>query len=99
MKEYICKDDIKLDYSGLVYISPNDYEGVAQYFLNQIFSMSSEKVRPFDEDVWTPVDASYWRWKSDGAHVITRIKYKHEKCGRTVSKKENYCPECGAKMR
>lgn len=98
MKEYICKDDIVLDYNELAYIAPNDFKGVCEYFFNQIRAIPPVPVRPIDQDVWTPVDASYWRWKPDGPHSITRIKYKHEKCGKVVSKKENYCPQCGAKM-
>lgn len=47
---------------------------------------------------WTEIDASYWRWRHDGAHLNFRLKYRHDECGEVVIRKENFCPNCGAKM-
>ena len=48
---------------------------------------------------WTKVDASYWSWKPDGPHPVARVKYRHDECGKTVSKPEPFCPNCGAPMK
>lgn len=43
-KKYIDTDNIKFDISGLVYIEPNDYKGIAFYFLKQLDEMPSADV-------------------------------------------------------
>lgn len=58
----------------------------------------ADDVAPVRYGQWTKVDASYWKWKPDGAHAVHRIKYRHDECGKVSLKKENYCPGCGAKM-
>lgn len=55
-------------------------------------------VSPVRHGWWTAIDASYWRWTPEGAIPVIRNKYKHEECGKVVSRKEKYCPNCGAKM-
>lgn len=57
-----------------------------------------ERIPVTAPEQWVKVDASYWRWKPDGAHMVQRIRYKHAKCGRVVNKPEAYCPQCGLKM-
>lgn len=56
MAEYIYKDSIVLDYSGLAKISPYDFMSIAEYFANQI------KIKPAADVV--PVvkckDCKFW---------------------------------------
>lgn len=59
-------------------------------------TISPDSLRP--KGRWSAIDASYWRWYPDGAHPVRRIKYRHDECGKVVSKKENFCPNCGADM-
>ena len=47
---------------------------------------------------WTEIDASYWRWRHDGAHEVFRKKFRHDECGKICANREPYCPRCGAKM-
>lgn len=58
----------------------------------------SADVAPVVHGRWTEIDASYWRWKQSSPFPVHLIKYKHDKCGEVVSKKEDYCPGCGAQM-
>lgn len=47
---------------------------------------------------WTELDASYWRWRPDGAHPIHAVKFRHDACGEIIRSKKPYCPGCGTKM-
>lgn len=53
---------------------------------------------PVRHGEWTTIVTTHWRWKPDGAHPANRFKFEHTECGKTVAKKEPYCPRCGAKM-
>lgn len=61
-------------------------------------NLPAADVAPVVHGRWTEINASYWRWKQSGHFPVHLIKYKHDKCGKVVSKKEDYCPNCGAKM-
>lgn len=83
-------------------IKPSDFHSVeidgldVVRFLNTLPAVTPESLMQHGK--WTGIDASYWSWKPDGAHPVKRVKYKHDECGRVVSRREPYCPNCGAKM-
>ena len=92
MAEYIDKDSIVLDYSGLAKISPYDFMSIAEYFANQI------KIKPA-ADV-APV--RHGRFVHDGPRFAGGVDWwRCSSCGGLVSGVEtrfDYCPHCGAKM-
>lgn len=108
MDEYIKRAEVK---SALEIINPVDFGGMMDYEAHHgasealrfagyaIDDIPSADVAPVRYGQWTKVDASYWKWKPDGPHVVNRVKYRHDECGKVSLKKENYCPGCGAKMR
>lgn len=67
--------------------------------INAIKNVPAADVRSVVRGKWTEIDASYWRWKHDGAHMVFRKKYKHIDCGEVCASKKPYCPNCGADMR
>lgn len=52
MAEYIDKDSIVLDYSGLAKISPYDFMSIAEYFANQIKTKPAADVSPVRHGRW-----------------------------------------------
>ena len=88
--EYICKD-------AAINCVPNRGICVAWEVADSISKLPAADVRPVVHGHWEAVDASYWRWKSDGAHPVFRVKYRCSVCGRTERKKEPFC-NCGAEM-
>lgn len=92
---YINTDEIVLNYDGLAYIDPHDFEGTAKYFYNQIKAMPPADVKPVVHGHWI-------------LHKPRRLNrnatYKCSVCKKLRSSYYNdvgdweYCP-CGAKMR
>ena len=76
------------------YITPQELQDL----LEELARLPVADVAPVVHGRWTEIDASYWRWKQSGPFPVHLIKYRHDKCGKVVSKKEDYCPNCGAKM-
>ena len=91
MPEYIKLDDVKFDISGLAYIQPNDYRGIAMYFLGQIDSMPRADVR----------ENRHGHWIKDGQY-----QYRCSNCGEYIHGDADatpdinkFCWNCGADMR
>lgn len=47
---------------------------------------------------WIAVDSSFWKWQHDTAKPVFRKTFRRSRCRRRTAIRENYCPECGAKM-
>lgn len=92
---YINTDEIVLNYDGLAYIDPHDFEGTAKYFYDQIKAMPHADVKP----------VVYGHWILHKPRRLNRnATYKCSVCKKLRSSYYNdvgnweYCP-CGAKMR
>lgn len=95
MPEYIEREKLK---EALCPYSDTNYAQDMDTILRIVDELPAADVATVVHGRWTEIDASYWRWKQSGHFPVHLIKYKHDKCGEVVSKKEDYCPGCGAKM-
>ena len=99
-KRLIDANALKFQYARMLYPDGTESFGYHAYVtsvqIKDAPTIDPESLRPVGE--WTAVDASYWSWKPDGAHVRAIKKYRHDECGKVVYKKENFCPNCGARM-
>ena len=91
MAKYVRVDGMKLDYSGLAYIPPNDGFAIASFFANQIENLPAVDV--------APVVHGKWEMNSDRPDTIICSNcdnafdvWKHD------HKRMSYCPNCGARM-
>lgn len=95
MAKYVRVDGMKLDYSGLVCIPPNDGFAIASFFANQIENLPAVDVAPVVHGKWLKYFYSYF-----GRHQCVCSECKNDDYWKKYFcyGNENYCPNCGAKM-
>lgn len=95
MAVYIDKENIKLNYSGLAKIAPNDFIGMAKYFADQIKAIPAADVSPVRLGRWEKYFHSYF-----GRHQCVCSECKNDDYWKKnfCYGYEKYCPNCGAKM-
>lgn len=93
MAEYIDKDSIVLDYSGLAKISPYDFMSIAEYFANQIKIKPAADVAQVRHGRWEQCFED-WRKQIEG-YKCSNCGFKHY--GASITH-YHYCPNCGCKM-
>ena len=79
----------------------NEYVYDTNAVLESIDEQPTIEAEPVVHGEWTTIYFSYWSCKPDGVHPVMRKerkKYRHDECGKVVSKREPYCPNCGARM-
>mgnify|MGYP000686310762 CR=1 FL=1 len=86
MAKYVKVDGMKLDYSRLVYIPPNDGLAIAKFFADQISNLPAADVAPVRHGEWIEDDYAFNRCSECG--------YEQDFPEITTP----YCPNCGAKM-
>lgn len=98
MGKYVDINNLVLDYSGLVYIYPDDGSEVAKYFLKQIRRQTTDDVVKIRHGHW--IDNGWtgdWQYCLDGRGNCWRDIICSE-CNKSVKHEYNYCPHCGALM-
>lgn len=56
-------------------------------------------VAPVVHGRWIGIDSSFWKPTHSSDIPVFRKTYRCSECGRRTAIAENYCPNCGAKMR
>ena len=90
MAKYVKVDGMKLDYSRLVYIPPNDGLAIAKFFADQISNLPAADV--------TPVVRGEWVDTPNGTEIICSYCKADWNVFDNDTYRFNYCPNCGAKM-
>ena len=95
MAKYVRVDGMKLDYSGLAYIPPNDGFAIASFFANQIENLPAVDVAPVVHGKWVK---AHWKNSVSCANcsVCGFEAYHYDFQG--VQKTYDYCPSCGARL-
>ena len=101
MAKYVKVDGMKLDYSRLVYIPPNDGLAIAKFFADQISNLPAADVAPVVRGEWINALGNYQ------VAECSNCSEWFEPCPEESPNKDffecfceayNYCPNCGAKM-